>query len=212
MQNYYHTLGVASDVSERQLRQAYLQLCKQYHPDKNDGADWAQERLKVINEAYENLSDPMLRLQFDKEIRRLKTEKIAQAQARHTNLKTTAPRVDLIDVAEKSSFLFKSILMMSLAVVFFLIALLYFNTEPETNSGSGSSVTSYSAQAYDSERNRFLNFCKEHPRVITRSEFDILLERPIEPGFTYLLNRLLVQGDTSDIHYLIQSRFQEGVN
>ncbi len=206
MQNYYHILGVASDVSERQLRQSYLQLCKQYHPDKNDGADWAQERLKVINEAYENLSDPMRRLQFDKEMRRLKTAKIQQAQTRHTNLKTTAPRVDLTDIVEKSHFLIKPILMVSLAAVFFLIALLCFNNETVT--GSGSTITSYSAQAYESERNRFLNFCKEHPRVLTRSEFDILLEQPIEPGFTYLLNRLLVQGDTSDIHYLIQSRFR----
>lgn len=207
MQNYYHILGVASDATEPQIRRAYLQLCKQYHPDKNNGADWAQERLKVINEAYELLSDPMRRLHYNKALRQQEAEKAAQAQARQRHMKTTAPRVDLTDVVEKSSFLIKPFLVMALALVFFTLAVLYFDTN--TDKGSGSTTTSYSQQAYDSERNRFLKFCKEHPRVLTRQEFNKVLGQPIEPGFTYLLKRLLVQGDTSDIHYLIESRFQD---
>lgn len=201
MQTYYHTLGVASDTSQRQIRQAYLQLCKQYHPDKNKGADWAQERLKVINEAYETLSDPMRRLAYDKQIRVQKAEQSAEIQATRSKVNLQPTRVDLTDLVNTSSYLFRPMLMIALAFVFFICALLIFETEEVTPSKA---KTSYSEQAYESERTRFFNFCKQHPRVLSKQEFDKLIEQPIEPGFTYLLNRLLVQGDTADIHYLIQ--------
>ena len=208
MQNYYHILGIASDASERAIRQAYLQLCKQYHPDKNGGAEWAQERLKVINEAYETLSDPMRRLQYNKQIRAQKELARKEVVTTRAKVKETAPSIDITDVFSTGSRLFRPILTLMLAAAFFIIAVLYF--ERDTSSKTVTAVkTSYSEQAYESERERFLKFCKEHPNVLSKQEFDLLVEQSIEPGFTYILNRLLVQGDTSDIHYLIERKFRD---
>lgn len=208
MKNYYHILGVASDVSEHQLRQAYLQRCKQYHPDKNGGADWAQERLKLINEAYETLSDPMQRLQYNKQFKIQKENAQAAIKATRAKVKDTAPRVDMTDVVDTSSRLFRPLLTLALAFVFFIVAVLLFERKTPKKAKQQPTQVSYSEQAYESERERFLKFCKEHPSVLSQQEFDALLEEPIEPGFTYVLNRLLVQGDTSDIHYLIQTKFR----
>jgi molecular chaperone DnaJ len=56
--DYYEILGVAPHASKEEIRNAYRELVKKYHPDKymdNPLADLAQEKLKDINEAYEFL-------------------------------------------------------------------------------------------------------------------------------------------------------------
>jgi molecular chaperone DnaJ len=66
---YYHgltqdrvakVLGVSQDASEEEIRRAYLELVKKYHPDKyqvNPLADLAEEKLQEVNEAYDMLKD-----------------------------------------------------------------------------------------------------------------------------------------------------------
>ena len=63
-QNYYQLLGITRDASEKEIKQAYRRLARQYHPDVNHGAD-AEERFKEINEAYEVLSDSDKRQRYD---------------------------------------------------------------------------------------------------------------------------------------------------
>ena len=65
MQDYYTILGVSTNSSKHEIRKAYLKLCKIYHPDLHEGAAWAEERLKLINEAYEVLSDAFSRYDYD---------------------------------------------------------------------------------------------------------------------------------------------------
>src|SRR5205814_1452513 len=62
--DYYQTLGVARTASERELKSAYRRLARQYHPDVNKDPK-ATERFKLINEAYEVLSDPKKRSKYD---------------------------------------------------------------------------------------------------------------------------------------------------
>ena len=64
--NYYEMLGVTRDASEKQIRQAYRKLARQYHPDVNQGDPDAEEKFKQINEAHGILSDEEKRRKYDK--------------------------------------------------------------------------------------------------------------------------------------------------
>ena len=62
--NYYDILGVDKNASADDIKSAYRQLAKKYHPDINKSAD-APEKFKEINEAYEVLSDPNKKSNYD---------------------------------------------------------------------------------------------------------------------------------------------------
>jgi molecular chaperone DnaJ len=64
--DYYETLGVPRDASQEDIKKAYRRLAKQYHPDVNKDDPQANEKFKEINEAYEVLSDPQKRAQYDR--------------------------------------------------------------------------------------------------------------------------------------------------
>jgi DnaJ-class molecular chaperone len=61
----YDLLGVRRDASMREIKLAYRQLVRQYHPDLHAGHPAAQETLKTINIAAETLCDPVARARYD---------------------------------------------------------------------------------------------------------------------------------------------------
>jgi curved DNA-binding protein len=63
--DYYKVLGVSRNASQKDIKQAYRKLARQYHPDIKPGDEVAQEKFKQINEAYEVLSDPEKRRKYD---------------------------------------------------------------------------------------------------------------------------------------------------
>lgn len=63
--DYYKTLNVDKNASEKEIKSAYRRLARQVHPDVNPDDPQAEERFKEINEAYEVLSDPEKRSKYD---------------------------------------------------------------------------------------------------------------------------------------------------
>ena len=63
--NFYEILGVKKTDDIQTIKKAYKRLASKYHPDKNPGDETFTEKIKEINGAYEVLSDPEKRLQYD---------------------------------------------------------------------------------------------------------------------------------------------------
>ena len=63
--DYYEVLGLQKGASEDEIKKAFRQLAKKYHPDLNPGDKEAEAKFKEVNEAYEVLSDKEKRQRYD---------------------------------------------------------------------------------------------------------------------------------------------------
>jgi molecular chaperone DnaJ len=64
--DYYDVLGVQKNASEQEIKKAFRNLAKKYHPDKNPNDKEAEEKFKEVNDAYETLSNGEKRSQYDR--------------------------------------------------------------------------------------------------------------------------------------------------
>jgi molecular chaperone DnaJ len=63
--DYYEVLGLQKGASDDEIKKGFRKLAIKYHPDKNQGDKEAEEKFKEINEAYQVLTDPQKKAQYD---------------------------------------------------------------------------------------------------------------------------------------------------
>ena len=64
--DFYETLGVAQDATEKELKSAFRKNAMKYHPDRNQDDPTAEGKFKELNEAYNSLKDPQKRAAYDR--------------------------------------------------------------------------------------------------------------------------------------------------
>lgn len=63
--DYYELLGITKSATLDDIKAAYRKLALKYHPDRNPGDKSSEEKFKEVSEAYQVLSDPQKRSQYD---------------------------------------------------------------------------------------------------------------------------------------------------
>ena len=74
MKDFYYILGVNSNSTLDEIKEAYRKLSKKFHPDLNQGDAYFEDRFKEINEAFETLCDPGKRSRYDEALKQFKSK------------------------------------------------------------------------------------------------------------------------------------------
>lgn len=107
MINYYEILEVSEKASIEVIEKAYKALVKKYHPDlqPNENKHEAEKKIKIINEAYEILSDAAKKESYDK---KLNASRINQQQSYNQNINSQANTVNPNSSNTKKSVTYSS--------------------------------------------------------------------------------------------------------
>ena len=76
--NYYEILGLEQTATAEQIKHSYRKLARLYHPDVNNSPD-AEKKMRLINQAYNVLSDPTARQKYDRFLQEEQVEVEAEA-------------------------------------------------------------------------------------------------------------------------------------
>ena len=131
MKNYYYILQLRDFATDREIKKAFRQLAIKYHPDKNKGRKDYEEKFKEIALAYEVLSDPNKKRDFDFKLSQQNLSSKIPETARQPNNEEQRRPVNTKPSEEKKV---KVPLFWALAIIIFIIYLI-------STFGSGTTTT-----------------------------------------------------------------------
>ena len=79
--DYYQLLDLRPEATAAEIKKSFRELAKKFHPDRNPGNADAEERFKLINEAYDQLRDPDRRADYDRYLNRLQPKRAPRPAA-----------------------------------------------------------------------------------------------------------------------------------
>lgn len=82
--NYYQVLGLPTNCSDEEIKKVYRKLALKFHPDKNPGDRYFEDRFKELQEAYEVLSNPLKRESYDASFHRASSASTTYTHRTHT--------------------------------------------------------------------------------------------------------------------------------
>tara|TARA_B110000908_G_C9894866_1_gene288398 strand:- start:103 stop:576 length:474 start_codon:yes stop_codon:yes gene_type:complete len=90
MTNHYQTLGIKRNAETKEIKKAFKKLALKFHPDKNNGDKYFEERFKEIQQAYETLIHPQKKIEYDRNfdffyIRQMENRSQSQSKNKNTN-------------------------------------------------------------------------------------------------------------------------------
>jgi curved DNA-binding protein CbpA len=100
----YKVLGLPREATQDDIRKAHRELVRKYHPDASPGDHSSEERFREVQRAYEVLSDPQKRREYDKTLSTSTTSSSGKPRARasrKTGGESAAPTADLSGLLRK---------------------------------------------------------------------------------------------------------------
>ena len=121
----YKLLGLSKEASQDEIQQAHRKLVRKYHPDTNPEDPQSGERFKEIQRAYEVLSNPEKRREYDDQFRTSSRESANRSQAKASGRSGEEPRYTSGERASNDRGpLFSLGYFLGIALVILMIALL----------------------------------------------------------------------------------------
>lgn|GEM_PF-286808 len=97
MKNYYYILGIDNQANESEIKKAYRKLAQKFHPDKNEEDPFFEARFKDIQEAFEVLSDPINRENYNQKLATF-------LQTREPNSSTESRKEEDVNLTKSEKF------------------------------------------------------------------------------------------------------------
>lgn len=91
MKDYYYILGISAKATSEEIKTAYRKLSTKFHPDKNGGDSFFEDRFKEIHEAYDTLSRSERRTNYD----RAYGQRFNQSGSSNDNYTNFSPSIEL---------------------------------------------------------------------------------------------------------------------
>lgn len=105
MKDYYKILEISTNANKDEMKKAFRQLAKKYHPDRNSGDENALRMFQEVNEAYEVLSNDKSKEEYDKKRAAFNTNKNKQTKGNEKksakNSRTSQDKADSINDLNK---------------------------------------------------------------------------------------------------------------